>query len=185
MIRTKLFVLAWAVPLLLNPSVWAAEPQDCTLSCAFKNEDGKVFKFIDYHLSGGEKFRIDILDPDRTALAFAIYRKDMGTAWSLDADTKKYTAKKLDQAMWDHMIETLFAREFQAQGKTGEVRVLDYPCDVYRVENNRWVTLSYVAQGLNVVLKSEIIKDGETVEVMEAVKFLQEKPADSLFEIPR
>lgn len=185
MTRMKILLLGSVVLLLLSPPVLAAEPQDCTLSCAFKNEEGQVFKFIDYHLSGGTRFRIDILNADRTTMAFGIYRKDTGTSWSLDPDTKKYSEKKLDPGTWDTVIETLFAREFQAQEKTGEARVLDYPCDVYRQENNRWVTLSYVAQGLNIVLRSEIIRDGKTVEVMEAVKFVQEKPADSLFEIPR
>jgi hypothetical protein len=170
--------------LLLSPLALAAQPRDYTLSCAFKNPDGKVFRIIDYHLSGSQKFRVDILNTDRTANAVTIYRKDKGLAWFLDPASRKYTEKKLDGAAWEQAVATMFAAGSQKLGKTGEAQILGYPCDVFQTENNGWTVVSCVGHDTDVILKSEIKKDGQPVQVTEASKFLTEKPADSLFEIP-
>jgi hypothetical protein len=52
------------------------------------------------------------------------------------------------------------------------------------VKDDEWTNIFYIAQDLNVILKSELWQNGKLVQTMEATEFHLEKPADSLFEVP-
>jgi hypothetical protein len=52
------------------------------------------------------------------------------------------------------------------------------------VNEDNWTNIAYVAQDLNVILKTELLQNGKLVQIMEATEFSMEKPAAALFEIP-
>lgn len=184
MLKMRLIWLAVTGLLLFSALAWAAPPQDCTVAYTFKNPDGQVFRVIKYYLSDSLKFRVDYLSKDGTVNAVNIYRKDKGLIWSLNPSTQEYKEKSMEPDEWDYQLMGIFVPEFQKAKKNGETKIFNYPCDIYEAERSGWTTISYIAQGMNIALKTELKEKEKLVQIMEATEFQLKKPAASLFEIP-
>jgi hypothetical protein len=120
---------------------------------------------------------------------FEILRKDKNIVWSaLSLEYKIYSESPLSQDSWERAVTKLLINSFPDLKKTGETKLLNYPCDIYenvqKVQENTWTTIIIAAQDLDVVLKTESWRNGKLVETMEATEFSMEKPAASLFEVP-
>lgn len=117
-----------------------------------------------------------------------ILRKDKGLAWTMDASSKSYSEVRLRQDSWEQTLKSVSFDRLPDFKKTGEIKLLNYPCDIYEivqtVKEDKWSSIAYVAQGLNVVLKTELRQNGKLVQTMEATEFSTGQPAASLFEIP-
>ena len=117
-----------------------------------------------------------------------ILRKDKGLVWSLDPSFKNYIEVPLRADSWEHATTSIFVIDFSGYKKTGEVKLLVYNCDIYesvqKEGNDSWTSILYAAQGLKVILKTEILQNGKLVQTMEATEFNTDKPDKSLFEIP-
>jgi outer membrane lipoprotein-sorting protein len=117
-----------------------------------------------------------------------ILRKDKNLVWSLDPSFKNYIEVPLKQDAWEHSLTEIFISDFHDFKKTGDTTLLNYTCDIYenvqKVKEETWTNTAYVAQRLNVILKTELRQNGKLVQTMEATEFSTEKPASSLFEIP-
>lgn len=128
------------------------------------------------HLTNIEPQTVDIL------------RKDKNLVWSLDPSFKNYIEVPLKQDVWEHALTEIFINDFHDFKKTGDIKLLNYTCDIYesvqKVKEDTWTNVAYVAQGLTVVLKTELWQNGKLVQTMEATEFSIEKPASSLFVIP-
>ncbi len=117
-----------------------------------------------------------------------ILRKDKGLVWSMAPDFKDYIEVPLRQDSWEHVLTNIFLDNLSDFKKSGEMKLLNYHCGIYKrvdkVKDDEWTNIFYIAQDLNVILKSELLQNGKLVQTMEAAEFHLEKPADSLFEVP-
>lgn len=117
-----------------------------------------------------------------------ILRKDKNLVWSLDPSFKNYIEVPLRQDAWERAIDGIYNIDSPDLKKTGEIKMLDYTCDIYestqKVKEDSWTNIAFVAQDINVILKTELWQNGKLVQTMEATEFNMEKPASSLFEIP-
>jgi hypothetical protein len=194
-------VLLCITGLLLSSALWAAPPQDYILGYIFKNPDGSVFRCMRYYLRDGNKFRVEYLatvqyhinnteltaeylTTDIEPHTIEILRKDKGLVWTLDTSFKVYSQISMRPDVWEQDTTKLFINDFSGLKKTGETKLLNYSCDIYQTARDGWTNILTVAQGINVVLKSELSQNGKLLQIMEAIEFRAEKPAADLFEIP-
>jgi hypothetical protein len=117
-----------------------------------------------------------------------ILRKDKNLVWSIMPEFKQFFEVPLKPDAWEHSVSGNFISDFNGLKKTGETKLLNYNCDVYesvqKYNEDTWTNIFCVAKELNVVLKSEMLKNGNLVQLMEATEFSTEPPSPSLFEIP-
>jgi hypothetical protein len=171
---------------LLFTWVWAAPPPDYALTYAYKEMNRETLTMtLKYYLHNGLKLRIDYLSAGGAVRMSKIFLKDKGLVWTLYSFSQQYQEQPLDQDVWD-IVTGGFAFEWdwdQCQ-KTGETKLLNYPCDIYQMQKNATITTAYIAQGMNIVLKAESRENDKIVLKMEATDFRPEKTAASFFEIP-
>jgi outer membrane lipoprotein-sorting protein len=184
MAKMKLIWLTVTGLLLFSVLAWAAPPQDYTLDYTYKNPDGTVSKIVKYYLRDGNKFRSEYLSGDGAVITTNILRKDKGIVWSLDTNLKQYNEVPLKQDSWKYAIIGNFVTDFQELKKTGETKLLNYPCDIYESESDGWANIIVVERGMSIILRIENKQNGKLVQIMEATEFRPEKPAAALFEIP-
>ncbi len=172
--------------LLFSTLAWGAPPQNYILTYSYKEMGRETLTMtLKYYLHNGIKLRIDYLSTSGAVRMSKIFQQDKGLVWTLYSFSKQYQEQSLDQGAWD-TVKGGFAFEWdwdQCQ-KTGETKLLNYPCDIYRMQKNGKTTTAYVAQGMNIVLKAESKENDKIVLTMEAADFRPEKAAASLFEIP-
>ncbi|HVO76316.1 MAG TPA: hypothetical protein VMT35_20010 [Ignavibacteriaceae bacterium] len=117
-----------------------------------------------------------------------ILRKDKRLVWSIDPAFKNYIEVPLKEDSWGYALMNIFVDSMGDLKKSGETKLLDYPCIIWKSEQkeneDNWTSIFYVAQDINVVLKTEIRQNGKLVQTMEATEFKLEKPSESLFEVP-
>ncbi len=125
---------------------------------------------------------------DTEAQIIEILRKDKELVWSLEPSLKLYREVPLKQDGWEHAFSQIFIYDSIKINKTGEIKVLGYPCEVYEYTQNfsedKWTNIFYVAKDMEVILKSEMLKNGKLVQLQEATEFSIDKPADNVFEVP-
>ncbi len=118
-----------------------------------------------------------------------ILRNDKKLVWSMDPSFKNYFEVPLSQDGWNHATEKFSIPDSVKLKKTGESKILDYPCSIYeitqKVADDVWTNIYYVAKDLNFILKNEMMQNGKLVQTMEASEFSTNKPDDSLFEVPQ
>ncbi len=117
-----------------------------------------------------------------------ILRKDKSLVWTIDPSYKMYSEVALREDSWERILTRISIDDFTGFKKTGEAKVLTFNCDIYenisKVQEDTWTTIAYVARSNKVILKTEMLKNGKTVEVMEASEFITDKPEPALFELP-
>lgn len=117
-----------------------------------------------------------------------ILRRDKGLVLSMDPAFKNYIEVPLRQDSWDHALTNIFFESMPDLKKSGETKLLNYSCDIYesvsKVQDNSWTNIFYVAEDINIILKTELWQNGKLVQTMEATEFHLEKPDESLFEVP-
>jgi hypothetical protein len=194
-------VLLLITGLFISSTLWAAPPQDYTLSLTFRNPDGTVFRITKYYLGDDNKFRVEYLTPVQyhvndgaelqaekltnvEANTVEILRKDKGLVWSLDPSVKDYVQVPLKKDAWERAVTGVFAIESHKLKKTGTTKFLNYPCDIYESERDGWTTISVIEPGTNIIFRSELREKNKLVQIMEATEFCLDKPAAALFEIP-
>lgn len=182
--KTKLFWLAIAGVLLSSVMVWAAPPQDLSLTTVSKNPDGKAFRITKSYLRDGNKYRVEYLSAEGAVNAIAVYRKDKGVVWGIEPDTKTYTEKKMGPMDWDAHLWAIFPDSSLKLKKTGETKCFNYSCDILIEEQGEWANILTVAREINVIVKFELKQNGKLVQINEATELKLEKPAAALFEIP-
>lgn len=177
----KLIWLMIAGLLLSSALVWAAQPQDYTLT--YVHQEPKMT--VKYYLQDDLKLRIDYLSPNGTAGMSRIFRKDKGLVWTLYSFSKQYQEQPFEPGAWD-MVKGGFTFEWDKDKcqKIGETKLLNYPCEIRQLEKGGKTTIAYIAQGMNVVLKAENKENDKTMLIMEATDFRLGKAAATLFEIP-
>lgn len=170
---------SYTAPVEYNVSVEAESQLD---SAAFKEAAGVKIVVSDNAESQAKD--INNIEPH----TIEILQKDKDLVWTLNPEYKIYTEVTLRQDSWERSITGLLVNSFPDLKKTGEMKLLGYPCDVYesvqKSPENTWTNILVAAQGLGVVLKTELLQNGKLVQTMEATEFSMEKPAASLFEIP-
>ena len=118
-----------------------------------------------------------------------ILRNDKKLVWSMDPSYKNYIEVPLKQESWEHILTNIFISDFHDFKITGEVKLLNYNCDIYesvqKVKEDNWTNIDYVSHDLGVIMKTELWQNGKLVQIMEATEFNLEKPEKSLFEIPK
>ena len=118
-----------------------------------------------------------------------ILRNDKGLVWLLDPSYKIYSEASLSKDSWERTFTKIFIDDFTGFKKKGEAKLLNLNCDIYentgKVQEDTWTNIAYVAKDLNVILKTEMLKNGKLVETMEASEFSTDKPEPSLFELPK
>ena len=117
-----------------------------------------------------------------------ILRKDKELVWSIDPSYKQYFEVPLRQDPWERATTEIFLTDSTNIKKTGETKLLDYPCNIYenvqKVDKDTWTNIFYVTQGSNIIMKNELLQNGNLIQIMEATEFSEEQPASSLFEVP-
>lgn len=137
------------------------------------------------HVRDSAELRTEYLTGDIEPHTVEILRKDKRLVWLLDTSFKVYSQVPLKADGWENTNAALFVNDFSKLKKTGETRLLNYPCDIYQTEERGgWSNIVTVAQGMNVILRAELRQNGKLAQTMEATEFRLEKPAASLFEIP-
>lgn len=231
MMRTKFILLLIAGFSVFSSLTRAEPPQNYTVSYAFKNPDGTLFRVIKYYLLDGLKFRTGyysyaapveynvsveaesqldsaavkegvVVKSSVTSDAgsqaadlsniephtIQILRNDKKLVWTISPEFKKYSEVSLRPDSWERSVTGLLLNSYPDLKKTGEIKLLDYPCDVYENvqtdQENNWRNIVIAAHGLDVVLKTELWKNSKLVQTMEATEFSTKKPASSLFEVP-
>lgn len=126
--------------------------------------------------------------PDSEPHTIEILRKDKRLVWTLTPSFKVYSEVPLAQDSWESTLSQISPENWPDSLKAGEASFLNYPCDIYKStqiwEGDKWTNIFYVAQGINIVLRSEILKNDKLMQTMEATEFSMEKPESSLFEVP-
>ncbi len=184
MSKMKLIWLAVTGLLLFSVSAWAAPPPDYTLGYTYKKPEGTVTKTVKYYLRDGDKFRSEYFSGDGAVITTNILRKDKGLVWSLDTNSKKYNEVPLKPDSWTYAIIGNLVTDFQGLQKTGETKLLNFPCDIYESESDGWTNIIAVERGMSIILRVENKQNGKLVQIMEATEFRPEKPAAALFEVP-
>ena len=130
--------------------------------------------------------------PDLTNIephTIEILRKDKELVWSMDPSFKQYIEVPLRDDSWDRTLLGIVISDFTDYKKTGETKLLNYSCSIYenvqKIGDNVWTNILCVADGLNIILKAEALKNGTLVQLQEATEFSQDKPEQALFEIPK
>ena len=130
--------------------------------------------------------------PDLTGLeahTIEILRNDKKLVWSMEPSFKQYVEVPLREDSWRRSLMTIVINNFADYKKTGETKLLNYSCSMYenvqKIGDNSWISILYVADGLNVILKAETFKNGTLFQLQEATEFRQDKPEQALFEIPK
>ncbi len=117
-----------------------------------------------------------------------ILRNDKKLVWTIDTEYKMYSEVSLRKESWEHVSSKISIGDLNGLNKTGSAKVLNYDCDIYevkqKVQDDEYTNIAYVARGLNVVLKTELLKNGQLQQVTEASEFNTDKPDASLFELP-
>lgn len=179
------------VGLLLFPTiVWAASPQDYTITYVHEEKEPQRESLttmnLKYYVSNDQKLRIDYLSASAAVQMSRIFQRDQGLIWTLYSFANQYQEESFDQSQWEALKGGFaFEWEWDKCQKTGETKILNYPCDIYQMQQNAKTTTAYIAQEMNIVLKAEIEEDGKIVFKLEATDFQpQEKTAASFFELP-
>ncbi len=181
--------------------------QNFMISYASINPDGSIFHIIKYYLRDGNKFRSEYYNsvdqPSKAGAAFRmnyenkiyeahtvlILLKDKGIVLSIDPAYKDYRRVPLRNEAWSHAIENIFYADSVKMKKIGEMKILNYNCDilenVQNVKDDKWTNVFYIAQDLNVIMKIETLKNDKSVQVTQAIELNKRKPLLSLFEIPK
>jgi hypothetical protein len=129
--------------------------------------------------------------PDLTnteARMIEILQKDKELVWTMTPQFNQYSEVALRQDSWDRSVNGLLITSFPDAKKTGEIKLLDYECNVYEsiqiTPKSNWKNRIIAVQELDVVLKTELWQNGKLVQTIEAMEFSREKPVESLFEVP-
>ena len=172
----KKFRTDYISPTQYNISAGAEDSTDLSNDRNTKDTISNDAQFQAEHLTNIEPQTVEIL------------RKDKNLVWSLDPSFKNYIEVHLKQDAWEYALADIFINDLNDFKKTGDTTLLNYNCDIYEsikmVNEDNWTNIAYVAQDLNVILKTEILQNGKLVQIMEATAFSMEKPASVLFEIP-
>ena len=203
--------LAWAAPLQDYTICYTFKNPDGTVFRITKYylRDGDKFRTdyistVTYHVRAEAEASIDLSDDGNTKNdvrdgaelqaeyltdaephTIEILRKDKGLVWTVDPNLKNYVQVPLRQDAWEHAVTRNFVPGSPALKKIGETKCLNYPCNIYEMEIKDWGTYNFVvAQGMNIILGSELRQNGKLGEIMEAMQLHLEKPAAALFEIP-
>ena len=117
-----------------------------------------------------------------------ILRKDKELVWTIDPEYKMYSENTLRKDSWERVLNKISLEAISDLKKTGNGKVLNFDCDIYevtrKIQEDEYTNIAYVSKDLNVVLKTELLKNGKLQQVTEASEFNTDKPDASLFELP-
>lgn len=180
--KIKLIWLTIAGILLFFSFIWAAPPQNYTLTYVFKDQDQKPVMMVKCYMLDDTKLRVDSF-VDNAVTTVAIYRKDKGLIWTFYPNIKQYTEIPMEQALWDQAMKGTADIPLDSSQRTGETKFLNYNCDVYEMKKDGKTDTCFIVQGMNIILKSESMENGKIEMTAEAIDFHLGNPIASLFEI--
>ncbi len=117
-----------------------------------------------------------------------ILRMDKKLVWLIDPSAKQYSEVALRPDSWDNVLARIFAGDTKDFTKIGKTKILNIDCGIYqsvqKVNDVSWGNKMFVDEH-GIILRTELLQNGKLVQISEAVKIDKEKPAGSLFEIPK